>query len=77
MPNDRCIKHRKEIIGVCNWCGARLCQLCVADKNGNKLYCEKCVGQLSIVKRVKIPPAASAPANRKDDDAPPSVEPYY
>jgi len=77
MAGDRCIKHRKAFIGVCNWCGAHVCEMCVADRNGNKLYCEKCVGQLSTVKRAKVPPL---PAQQKTDGSEePSgrVEPYY
>lgn len=53
---DRCIKHRKAYVGVCNWCGVHVCELCIADRNGNKVYCDKCVGKLSPFKGAKMPP---------------------
>jgi hypothetical protein len=51
----RCIKHKKEVMGNCNWCGKHVCPLCIAKKEGRKLYCEKCAIQLAGVKRIKLP----------------------
>ncbi|MBW2978621.1 hypothetical protein KY304_00750, partial [Candidatus Woesearchaeota archaeon] len=51
----RCTKHKKEVIGHCTWCGKPVCPLCVAKKEGKKLYCEKCAIQLSGIKKIKLP----------------------
>jgi ribosome-binding protein aMBF1 (putative translation factor) len=55
----RCTNHRKELIGNCTWCGKHVCPLCIAKKEGRKLYCERCAIQLVGVKRVKLPKPAS------------------
>ena len=51
----RCTKHKKEGAGHCNWCGKLVCPLCIAKKEGRKLYCEKCAIRLAGVKRIKLP----------------------
>lgn len=48
---ERCIKHRKDHIGGCMWCGKQLCELCIARKEGQKLYCEVCAQQLGPPRR--------------------------
>ena len=52
----RCTKHRRQTVGACNWCGKQLCPYCIGQKEGNKLYCDKCALRLSTVKRAKVPP---------------------
>ncbi len=52
---DKCIKHNKELVSGCMWCGKRLCDFCIARKEGLKAYCEKCAQQLG-------PPRRSIPA---------------
>jgi len=61
----RCTKHKKQIIGNCNWCGKPICPLCVAKKDGRKLYCEKCAKQLAGVKRIKLPKPKPIPRQEK------------
>jgi len=51
----KCEKHRKEQIGGCMWCGKRLCELCVAKREGSKFYCEKCLVSLGAVRRENLP----------------------
>jgi len=51
----RCLIHKKELVGNCTWCGKQLCLLCIAKKEGKKIYCEKCTGQLAGLQRVKLP----------------------
>lgn len=52
----RCTKHNRSIVGACNWCGKQVCPYCIGQKEGKKLYCEKCAMRLSTVKRTKVPP---------------------
>ena len=77
MGSDRCIKHRKDFIGVCNWCGARMCDMCVSQRNGNKIYCDKCSGQLSTVQRAKIPAPQQSKQVVNEPHSSPKFEPYY
>ncbi|MEM2915804.1 MAG: hypothetical protein QXT19_00375 [Candidatus Woesearchaeota archaeon] len=51
----RCNTHRKEFEGVCNWCGKKLCPLCIAKQEGRKYYCEACAVALVPFKREKLP----------------------
>ncbi len=51
----RCLTHKKELIGNCTWCGKQLCLLCIAKKEGKKLYCERCTTQLAGLQRIKLP----------------------
>lgn len=78
---DRCIKHRKAYVGVCNWCGVHVCELCIADRNGNKVYCEKCVGKLSPFKGAKMPappqPQRSDLGIKETPRKGATYEPYY
>jgi hypothetical protein len=48
---EKCLKHSKELVGGCMWCGKRLCEFCVARKEGLKLYCEICAQQLGPPRR--------------------------
>jgi hypothetical protein len=58
----RCDKHRKEHIGGCMWCGKRLCELCIARREGSKLYCDKCAVQLGGIRREHLPPISTEPS---------------
>jgi len=51
----RCNTHRKEFEGTCNWCGKKLCPLCIAKQEGRKYYCEACAIALVPFKREKLP----------------------
>jgi len=51
----RCTQHRKEFQGACNWCGSKLCELCVAKQEGKKVYCETCAVRLVPFVREKLP----------------------
>jgi len=51
----RCDKHRKDHVGGCMWCGRRLCEFCIARKEGSKLYCDKCAVQLGGIRREHLP----------------------
>ncbi|MBI4151296.1 hypothetical protein HY492_04165 [Candidatus Woesearchaeota archaeon] len=57
---DKCIKHTKELVGGCMWCGKRLCEFCIARKEGLKVYCEKCAQQLGPPRR-SIPVVETKP----------------
>ncbi|MBI4145350.1 hypothetical protein HY493_04055 [Candidatus Woesearchaeota archaeon] len=57
---EKCHKHNKEHVGGCMWCGKRLCEFCVARKEGLKLYCEICAQQLGPPRRT-IPKAEPKP----------------
>ena len=63
----RCVKHHRTTIGACQWCGKQLCPFCVAKKEGQKLYCEKCTILLSGVKKAKLPPLKQAKPEEKKD----------
>ncbi len=52
----RCTTHRKEQEGACNWCGKKLCPMCIAKQEGRKYYCEACAVALVPFKREKLPP---------------------
>jgi len=52
----KCDKHRKDHIGGCMWCGKKLCEFCIAKRDGVKLYCDKCVGALGGIRREHLPP---------------------
>ncbi len=56
----RCPAHRKEQEGVCNWCGKKLCPMCIATQEGRKYYCEACAVALVPFKREKLPPVEIA-----------------
>ncbi|GEM_PF-2015498 len=57
----KCDKHRKDHIGGCMWCGKKLCELCVAKREGVKLYCDKCVNLLGNIRRESLPQVGSQP----------------
>ncbi len=46
---ERCITHKKEVNGRCNWCGGAICPLCVQKGKGLKIYCEKCIPRLGVM----------------------------
>lgn len=52
----RCTQHRKDFQGACNWCGSKLCELCIAKQEGRKVYCETCAVRLVPFVREKLPP---------------------
>jgi hypothetical protein len=52
-------------MGNCNWCGKHVCVMCIAKKEGRKVYCEKCAIQLSGVKRIKLPKPEPIPREKK------------
>ncbi|MEM3154718.1 MAG: hypothetical protein QW165_04100 [Candidatus Woesearchaeota archaeon] len=37
------------------WCGRRLCEFCIAKREGIKLYCDKCSVQLGGIRRERLP----------------------
>lgn len=51
----RCTTHKREYDGACNWCGKKLCELCIAKQEGRKFYCEHCAVALVPFKREKLP----------------------
>ncbi len=53
----RCNNHKKEFEGACNWCGKKLCELCIARSEGRKFYCEHCAISLLPFKRQPLPAA--------------------
>lgn len=57
----KCDKHRKDHVGGCMWCGKRLCEFCVAKREGVKLYCDKCIGLLGNVRRDPLPNVGRQP----------------
>lgn len=57
----RCPTHRRDQLGPCNWCGAKLCELCIAKQEGRKLYCEKCAINLLPFKRERLPAVMPKP----------------
>ena len=68
----RCTKHRRNVVGACNWCGKQICPYCIGKKEGKKIYCEKCSMRLSTVKRAKIP--AAQPGKMPGSRAQPVIE---
>ncbi len=52
----RCQEHRRDFHGPCNWCGKKLCEMCIAKQEGRKYYCEHCAVRLVPYKREKLPP---------------------
>lgn len=64
----RCDKHKKDQNCGCMWCGKRLCEFCIAKRDGGKFYCEKCAVQLGGVRREHLPvfePREPVPATGK------------
>lgn len=59
----KCDKHRKDHIGGCMWCGKRICEFCIAKRDGGKLYCVKCSVQLDGVRREHLPPVSTRPSS--------------
>jgi len=57
----KCSNHRKDLVQDCNWCGNRICRLCIERKDGIKVYCQKCTPILAGLRRVRLPPATSLP----------------
>ena len=57
----KCDKHRKDHVGGCMWCGRRLCQFCIARKEGSKLYCDKCAVNLGAIRREHLPTVSTQP----------------
>ncbi len=54
----RCDKHRKDHVGGCMWCGRKLCEFCIAKRDGKKFYCDKCCGTLGGIRRERLPQVA-------------------
>lgn len=52
---QRCLKHSRDKVAGCNWCGGVICNKCTAQQNGGKWYCEKCVVKLGPVRREQLP----------------------
>ncbi|HSU72497.1 MAG TPA: hypothetical protein VLJ21_01460 [Candidatus Binatia bacterium] len=48
---EKCHKHNKELVGGCMWCGKRMCDYCIARKEGLKIYCEICAQNLGPPRR--------------------------
>ncbi len=57
----KCDKHKKDHVGGCMWCGKRVCEYCIAKREGNKLYCEKCAINLGGVRREHLPQISTQP----------------
>jgi len=57
----KCDKHRKDLVGGCMWCGRRLCEFCIARREGSKLYCDKCAVQLGGIRREHLPTIEEQP----------------
>lgn len=57
----KCDRHKKDHIGGCMWCGKRLCEFCIAKRDGHKFYCDKCAGVLGGVRREHLPPVGRTP----------------
>ena len=60
----RCQQHKRDFNGPCNWCGKKLCEMCIAKQEGRKFYCEHCAVMLVPYKREKLPqpaPRAATP----------------
>jgi hypothetical protein len=51
----RCLKHRRDTITECIWCGKALCKFCIAKQEGRKSYCAGCATQLAHTGAAKIP----------------------
>lgn len=51
----RCTNHKREFDGACNWCGKKLCEMCVAQQQGRKIYCEHCAVALVPYKAERRP----------------------
>lgn len=48
---SRCTVHEKDTIGSCQWCGRKLCRLCIGGRKGMKLYCDACVKDMNDAKK--------------------------
>lgn len=55
----RCTEHKREFNGPCNWCGKKLCEMCIAKQEGKKYYCEHCAVSLVPYKIERRPVMAS------------------
>ena len=63
----KCSRHKKELVKDCNWCGTRICRLCIERKDGLKVYCVKCTQLLGNFKRARIPPVTMLPIPEKKE----------
>lgn len=73
----RCTQHKRDFQGPCNWCGKKLCEMCVAKHEGKKYYCEHCAVSLVpysqrvarpalVVKQAPVPAqAAEVPSAKR------------
>ena len=57
----KCDKHRKDHVGGCMWCGRRLCEYCIAKRDGVKFYCDKCSINLGGIRRESLPQISVEP----------------
>jgi len=51
----KCSKHKKDLVKNCNWCGEKICKLCIQRKDSIKVYCYKCAPVIGGLRRAKIP----------------------
>jgi hypothetical protein len=58
----KCDKHKKDHVGGCMWCGKRVCEFCIAKREGSKLYCEKCAINLGGIRRERLPQMSAEPS---------------
>jgi len=58
----RCNEHKREFLGPCNWCGKKLCEMCIAKQEGKRYYCEHCaVALVPFAQRTLRPALAAKP----------------
>ncbi|MBW3022964.1 hypothetical protein KY308_02585 [Candidatus Woesearchaeota archaeon] len=51
----KCLKHNKDVEGVCTWCGKELCKMCISKTDGRKKYCSSCVNEIGdLIKKKQI-----------------------
>jgi hypothetical protein len=56
----RCTEHKREFNCPCNWCGKKLCEMCIAKQEGKKYYCEHCAVSL-VPYKIERRPVMAAP----------------
>lgn len=54
----KCLRHSKEAEYQCQWCGKKICELCIGKTDGKKVYCHDCYNKIGHIRRDKLPQQA-------------------
>lgn len=73
----KCNYHGKELEHTCVWCGSKICELCIGKKEGNKVFCSRCVESIGDFKKARIPKTEKKAEYEEHETKKPRMEDGY